>query len=140
MKLQVTTPLAVVVEEDGVLTLKAEDASGSFGIQPGHAEFLTCLEIGVVTWQGVSGPRHFCAVHGGVLSVNASRDIAIATREAVLSEDLATLETAVLAKFRADAEIERKERVDSTRLHLEVIRRIVGRLRGSGPTGGERRA
>ena len=132
MKLQITTPLSVVVEEDGVLTLRAEDASGGFGIQPGHAAFLTCLEIGVVNWQGTSGARRFCAVHGGVLSVNAAHDVAIATREAVASDDIATLDAAVLAKYRADADTERRERVDSTRLQLEAIRRIVGRLGAGG--------
>ena len=140
MKLQITTPLSVVVQEDDVVALRAEDSSGGFGIQPGHAEFLTSLAIGVVSWQQASGPRRFCAVHGGVLSVSAAHDVAIATREAVASNDIATLETAVLGKYRAAFESERKERVDSTRLHLEAIRQIVSRLRAGGGTGGERSA
>ncbi len=140
MKLQITTPLSVVVEEDGVLSLRAEDASGGFGIQPGHAEFLTSLEIGVVSWQGTSGPRRFCAVHGGLLSVDAAHDVAIATREAVAGDDIATLEAAVLAKYRADADAERRERVDGTRLQLQAIRLIVGRLGADGPSGGAIRA
>ncbi len=48
MRLRIITPLAVVVDEDGVLALRAEDASGSFGILPGHADFLTSLAISVV--------------------------------------------------------------------------------------------
>ena len=34
MRLRIITPLSVVVDEDGVLALRAEDASGSFGILP----------------------------------------------------------------------------------------------------------
>ncbi len=45
MRLRITTPLAVVIDEDAVLALRAEDASGSFGIQPLHADFLTSLAI-----------------------------------------------------------------------------------------------
>ena len=60
--------------------------------------------------------RHYCAVRRGVLSVDAGRDIAIATREAVTGDDLATLDQTVLGRFRADIEAERTERVESTRL------------------------
>ena len=40
MKLRIVTPLSVVVDEDGVQALRAEDASGGFGILRGHADFL----------------------------------------------------------------------------------------------------
>jgi len=129
VRLRITTPLAVTVEQEGVLMLRAEDSSGGFGIQPGHADFLTSLAIGVVSWQGGEAVRHYYAVRGGVLTVSAGRDIAIATREAVIGDDLATLDETVLARFRADIEAERADRVDSTRLQLNAIRQIVRHLR-----------
>ena len=51
MRLRIITPLSVVVDEDGVLALRAEDATGSFGILPRHADFLTSLAISVVSWE-----------------------------------------------------------------------------------------
>jgi len=51
MRLRIITPLFVVVDEDGVLALRAEDATGSFGILPRHADFLTRLAISVVSWE-----------------------------------------------------------------------------------------
>jgi F-type H+-transporting ATPase subunit epsilon len=135
MRLRIITPLAVVVDEDSVLALRAEDASGGFGIQPGHAEFLTSLTITVVRWTSGDGTRHYCAVRRGVFSVTAGRTIAIATREAVTGDDLATLDETVLARFRADIESARVERVQSTRLQLNAIRQIVGRLRSDGRRG-----
>jgi F-type H+-transporting ATPase subunit epsilon len=51
MKLRIITPLDVVVDEDGVMALRAEDASGGFGILPRHADFLTSLTISVVGWE-----------------------------------------------------------------------------------------
>jgi F-type H+-transporting ATPase subunit epsilon len=135
MRLRITTPLAVVIDEDGVLALRAEDASGCFGILAGHADFLTSVAISVVSWTSADGARRYCAVRRGVLSVSAGRDIAIATREAVTGDDLATLDETVLARFRADIETERAERVDSTRLQLNAIRQIVRHLRPDGRCG-----
>ncbi len=70
MKLKIVTPLAVAVAEDGVTALRAEDARGSFGILPGHADFLTRLVISVVSWSRADGTRHYCAVRQGMLSVS----------------------------------------------------------------------
>ena len=132
MRLRITTPLEVVVDQDGVQALRAEDLSGGFGILAGHADFLTSLAISVVSWKTTDKTRYFCAVRRGVLSVDGGQDISIATREAVLGDDLATLEETVLARFRADIETERSERVNSTRLVLSAIRQMVSRLRGGG--------
>ena len=71
----------------------------------------------------------------GVLSVTGGQEIAIATREAVVGDDLATLDQTVLARFRADIETERTEHVESTRLQLNAIRQIMRHLRPDGRTG-----
>jgi F-type H+-transporting ATPase subunit epsilon len=89
----------------------------------------------VVRWESKHGTHHYCAVRRGVLSVIAGRDIAIATREAVPGDDLATLDETILGRFRADIEAERTEHVQSTRLQLNAIRRIMRHLRPD-PRGG----
>lgn len=136
MRLRIVTPLAVIIDEDGVLGVRAEDATGSFGILPGHADFLTSLAISVVSWESSNETRHYCGVRRGVLAVTAGRDIAIATREAVVGDDLTTLDESVLARFRSDIEAERTEHVESTRLHLNAIRQIMRHLR-SGQRDGQ---
>ena len=129
MRLRITTPLAVVVDADAVQIVSAEDASGSFGVQPRHADFLTSLAVGVVSWKDGAGARHYCAVHGGVFTVTGGQDVAITTREAIPGDDLATLDRAILDRFEADAATERSDRVDSTKLQLRAIREIVRHLR-----------
>jgi F-type H+-transporting ATPase subunit epsilon len=129
MRLRIITPLAVIVDETGVLALRAEDATGGFGILPRHADFLTSLAISVVGWRSADGARHYCAVRRGVLSVTGGADVAIATREAVTGDDLANLAETVLSRFRADLETERTERVEGTRLQLNAIRQIMRHLR-----------
>ncbi len=56
MRLRIVTPLSVVVDED-VDSLRAEDASGSFGILQGHAPFLTALAISIVSWRKAESRR-----------------------------------------------------------------------------------
>jgi F-type H+-transporting ATPase subunit epsilon len=136
MRLRIVTPLDVVVDQDGVTAVRAEDASGGFGILSGHADFLTSLAVGVVRWTGADGRRGFCAVRRGVLSVAGGRDVSVATREAVAGDDLATLDRTVLARFRDDMEAERAETFESTRLQLSAIRQIVSHLRPAGRDGG----
>jgi F-type H+-transporting ATPase subunit epsilon len=125
----------VVIDDESVLALRAEDESGSFGILPGHADFLTALPVSVITWTGSGHARRYCALRGGLLTVTGGTDIAIATREAVVGTDLATLDQTVLIHFRADIDSERAEHFQATRLQLDAIRQIVSHLRPPGPGG-----
>lgn len=136
MRLRIITPLSIVVDED-VKSLRAEDASGSFGILSGHEPFLTALAISIVSWRQAEGER-FCALRGGVLTVSDSSTIDIATREAVTGSDLATLDSEVLTQFQNDADDERVEHVESMRLQFNAIRRMVSRMQ-SGANLGEYR-
>jgi F-type H+-transporting ATPase subunit epsilon len=136
MRLRIVTPLDVVIDQDGVSALRAADPSGSFGILPHHADFLTSLSTTIVRWSAQDGSRRFCAVHGGVLTVTGGDSIAIATREATPGLDLSTLAATVLARIHAEAEAERGQRVESMRLQLSAIRRIVSHLRPAVRIGG----
>ena len=93
MKLQIITPLAIIVDEDAD-SLRAEDVTGSFGILPGHAPFLTALSISIVSWR-TGNQDCFCAVRGGALNVSDDAHVTITTREAVVGDDLATLDQEV---------------------------------------------
>ena len=134
MILRIVTPLMVVVDENAN-GVRAEDASGSFGILPGHAAFLTSLALSVVEWVPTVGGRRYCAVRGGMLSVLRGHAVAVATREAIVGDDIATLDATVLARFRADADRDRSERFDSSQLQLSAIRRMVGEMQ-AGDMGG----
>ena len=128
LHLKITSLGAVVVDEPSVLALRAEDASGSFGVLPGHADFMTILAIGVVSWRTHVG-QGFCAVRGGVLTVNRGKEIAVATREAIVGNDLEQLESIVIHEFEARDAAERDARVESTRMELRAVREIIRYLR-----------
>ncbi|MCE7027737.1 F0F1 ATP synthase subunit epsilon [Jiella avicenniae] len=142
MKLMIVAPLAVILDEEDVAAIRAEDASGSFGILPGHADFLTALGLSVVSWTSRDGGRHHCAVRRGVLTAERGDGgkggrVTVATREAILGDDLSSLHETVLARFEADLEDERRERVEAKRLELAAIRQIMRHL-GDGFRDGAR--
>lgn len=132
MKLTVTTPLAIIVDTDGVMHLRAEDETGAFGILPGHADFLTALAVSVASWRDGRGVKRHVAVRGGMLEVRGGHTIAIATPEAVPGDDLHRLEAEVLARFRRQLNEEQTARSDAQRLYLAALRQIVRFLRGDG--------
>jgi len=129
MRLLITTPTSVVVDEQNVTAVRAEDETGSFGILDRHAEFLTALTPSVVNWRGADNRPGFCAVRRGVLSVIRGTEVSIATREAVVGDNLAHLELVVLTQFREALEAERAARTESLRLQMQAVRRIVHYLR-----------
>ncbi len=129
MRLLITTPTAIVVDESNVSSLRAEDNSGGFGILAGHADLLTALNISIVSWHGAGERTRYCAVRRGVLSVTGGAEIAIATREAIAGDDLGRLEQIVLDDFRRRNETEYASRTGSLQLQMKAIRQIVQYLR-----------
>jgi len=129
MNLLITDPLSIVVKHDDVDSLRARDASGSFGILAGHADLLTVLIPSVLSWRHHDGRVGYCAVRRGVLTVTNGDAIAVATRQAQVGEDLQTLEGAVRSRLQADTEAGRASRVAALRLNTQAIRRIVEALR-----------
>ena len=150
MRLVVTTPTALVVDDPNVRYVRAEDETGAFGVLPGHADFLTVLAVSVITWRDADGREHHVAVRGGVLTVRDGAQVEVATREAVGEETLERLGAAVLDRFRDEAAAETESRVSTARLHLATMRQLQRFLesgrqpaaRGGPPslgTGGPRR-
>jgi F-type H+-transporting ATPase subunit epsilon len=129
MRLSIATPLAIVTEVIDVAHLRAEDDTGAFGILPGHADFLTALAVSVASWRDDRGFEHHVAVRGGMLEVRDGNTIAIATPEAVPSDDLQRLETEVLARFRRQLIEEQAARTGAQRLYFAAIRQIARLLR-----------
>jgi F-type H+-transporting ATPase subunit epsilon len=125
LHLIVTTPAKVLVEADNVVSVRAEDQSGSFGILPGHADLLTVLTPSVVQWRAADGATSFCAVRGGVFTVSAGRNVAVACREGVVSDSLQDLEAKVRAVRAQQLEDGRKARVQQVRAHAFAVRQLV---------------
>jgi F-type H+-transporting ATPase subunit epsilon len=129
LHLTVTTPSHILVDNTDVVAVRAEDESGSFGILPGHADLLTVLVPSVVRWRTAEGGARFCAVRGGVFTVSAGRNVALACREGVLGDSLEDLEAKVRTIRAQQIEADRKARFEQVRLHALAVRQLVRYLR-----------
>jgi len=133
MSLIVSTPLEIVVDAPDVVSFRAADSSGDFGILPGHVDLLSVLEASVIRWKEVGRKWHYCALRGGVLTVEQGRKIRIACRKAIIGTDLVRLENEVKLQQLAETESARTARVAQTKLHAEAIRQIMRHMaRGPG--------
>ena len=117
MRLRIVTPLAVVVDEDGVLAVRAEDSSGSFGILPRPCRFPHQPDA----FGGQLEARRFepALLRGPARRVfrDRRREVAIATREAVVGDDLATLDQ---SGARAFSRGPRSRAIRTRRLHASA--------------------
>ncbi len=137
MRLLITTPTAVIVDEAAVVSVRAEDETGSFGILDRHADFLTVLTVSVVAWRHADRRERYCAVRQGVLRVEGGKDVAVTTREAVRGDDLDQLEQHVLTQLRKARDEELSARTESMQLQIKAIRQIVRYLRPASTVSGE---
>ena len=129
LHLSIATPAGMLVDTPEVVAFRAEDATGSFGVLPGHTDFLTVLSPCVMRWRTADGMRRFCAVSGGVLRIVNGKDIRIACRDGELGDALETLETRVRETRAARLDATRRVRVEQTRLNTQAIRQILKYLR-----------
>jgi len=124
LKLTITTPLDVLVNREDILSLRAEDVTGGFGILPHHADFVTALDVTVMRWRTLSGETRYCAVNKGILIVTEGKYIAVASREAAVGTDLADLKQRVFGAFEVAEALESKARLLQERFQAETVRRI----------------
>jgi F-type H+-transporting ATPase subunit epsilon len=134
LRLTIATPVSVLVDNDDVTALRAEDESGSFGILPGHADFVTVLEPSILRWQGEDGIAHFCALEMGVLRAFGGRLVTVACRDGVLGDSLDVLETRIQAARARQLDAARRSRVEQTRLHAQAVRQLLRWLRPGAPS------
>lgn len=138
MKLLIATPSAVVADFADVTAVRAEDESGEFGILPHHADFVTALAVSIVGWRRADGRQGYCAVRGGLLTVSGGENVAIATRDAIVGDDLGSLEVVVRGKLTTEAEEERQARAHAEQFRIQAIRQIISYLRPEAAGGSDR--
>jgi F-type H+-transporting ATPase subunit epsilon len=108
---------------EGIASFVGADASGSFGIQPGRARFMTVLEYGLARFRGADGNWRYLACPGAVLH-HVGDDLFINTRRYLVDTDFGRI-SAQLAGQLAKEEAELKGVKDNLqRLEQELFRRL----------------
>ncbi|MEX5578855.1 F0F1 ATP synthase subunit epsilon [Pseudophaeobacter sp. A-200-2] len=130
MKLVVATPTEIVEDVDDIVSVRASDDTGAFGIQPGHADFLAVLPISVVSWR-TKTRSGVVVIRGGILTVQGGIRIDIAARGAWREDQLSDLGPSALAELQREDSDEDVTRKSEHRLHLATMRQIERLLRGA---------
>jgi len=135
LHLIITTPDSVLVDDESALSVRATDASGSFGILSQHTDMVSVLVDSVIRWRSVSDTYHYCAVRRGVLTVEQGDTVRIACREGLRGERLSDLEIQVRELRARETDADREETVRQTKLHAQAMRQILFYLnRANGST------
>lgn len=129
MRLVIATPLEIVADVADVRRVRAEDRTGSFALLRGHAELVSALEVSVLSFLESSGRERYVALRGGLLTVSRDGLVTVATREAVLEDDLDRLSRGVLDAMRQRAAAAHAASVATLALERGLLRRAAERLR-----------
>ena len=76
----------------GVTSFVGEDVSGSFGIQPNHARFMTTLVFGLARFRLATEDWQYLAMPGAVVYFN-NNELSISTRHFLIDTDLERIST-----------------------------------------------
>jgi F-type H+-transporting ATPase subunit epsilon len=123
MKLKVWVPSDNVLDRD-VTKIKAEAENGWFCILPRHADFVTSLLPGILSFDSATGKTEYLALDHGVL-VKCGPEVFVSTRSAVTGADLGALQATVEKQFRAQHEKEQASREFEAKLEADLVRGLV---------------
>lgn len=85
------------------LSFVGRDGSGSFGLMAGHADFMTCLEVGLARFRTRQGGWRYLALPGAVLTFSKDR-LTLSTRHYLIDEDYHRISEAVAQHLLAEEE------------------------------------
>jgi len=108
---------------EGVSSFVGQDASGSFGILPGRARFMTVLDYGLARFRLPDGKWHYLACPGAVVSF-AEDQLFLNTRRYLRDDDYERVSELLTGQLAAE-EAELKSVKDNLqRLEHELFRRL----------------
>ena len=100
-----------------------EDASGSFGLLPGHAPFATVLEFGLARFRVAGEPWQFVAAPGAVLRL-AGSELHFSARRYVRDSDIESVRRALREQLAAEESALQEIRRSLHRLEQEMVKRL----------------
>lgn len=103
-------------------TFIGEDASGYFGLQAGHARFMTTLVFGLARFRSAE-IWHYLATPGGVLYFNANV-LSISTRHFLLDTDMARIQTALQQQFAAEEQSLQATKASLKRMEHAMLQKL----------------
>jgi F-type H+-transporting ATPase subunit epsilon len=108
---------------DDVVSFVGTDASGSFGIQPGRARFMTVLDYGLSRFRTTDGAWHYLACPGAVLRI-ADDQLTLSTRRYLRDQDYERISASLAGQLAQEEEALRSVKDNLQQLEQELFRRL----------------
>jgi len=121
IRLDVVTPYGLVLSED-VDELTATGTEGEFGVLPGHAAFVTTLNVGMLIIKK-DGKTEYVFVSSGYAEVAFDKVVVLAD-SAERAEDI-DLNRAIAARQRAEERLRHAEKIDFMRATAAIERATI---------------
>jgi F-type H+-transporting ATPase subunit epsilon len=120
--LVILVPDAVVLDTR-VSGVQAADATGRFGLRPGHEPFVTVLVPSLLVYTDETGTERYAAVDGGVLLLEGDR-VSVVTREAALADRLDDMADRAAAILDVRQRQERKAHAEFDELQIALVKQL----------------
>ena len=120
MQLQSATQVERI---ENVVSFIGEDASGSFGILPGHTRMMTLLVFGLARFRVFNQDWEFLALPGA-LAYFVEGQLSLSTRRYLRGKDYEHLSVALRDELQAEEEALREIKQSVRRLEEEMFRRL----------------
>lgn len=129
MRLKTLTPAGIVVDEQ-ISRIRFDALDGSFTFLPRHADFVTVIVPGLVSFEPVSGKNKdreiYMACDRGML-VKDNTTVLLSVRRAVISENLEELSRTISEEFKKDEENRKIVNAAMARLEVGLSRGVMFR-------------
>lgn len=122
LEFEILVPDGIVIQTR-VVKLRAADATGQFGLLPGHEAFVTLLSPCVLLFCDENGCERYAAADGGVL-VSERHHVSVATREAVTADQLEQVAGAAAAMLETRQRRERTAKAEFAQLQTSLLREL----------------
>ena len=108
----------------GVASFVGEDASGSFGIQPNHARFMTTLIFGLARFRLGTEAWQYLALPGAVVYFN-NNELTISTRHFLIDNDLERISTLLEQQLITEEDNAHATRESLHRMEQAMLKRML---------------
>lgn len=117
-------------EYEGITSFVGEDTSGSFGILPGHARFMTSLVMGLARFRIDELDWQYLATPGALLYFHNNK-LTLLTRHFLIDSDYMRISSALEVQLLEEETRLHSQKQSLRRMEEEVLKRLweVGRTR-----------
>ena len=106
-----------------VTSFVGQDATGSFGILPGRASFMTILTFGLARFRVGEGAWQFIACPGAVLSFE-NNALCVNTRRYLIDDDYGRISGLLVGKLTEEEQAIKAVKDNIQQLEQELLRRL----------------